>query len=138
MAGLIDAGHTEIDPDTKTPLLILASCPVDTRNAGKTRLSGKLDIRISPGSLAYRIYRRKNIAEPFQCNYELNPEYREKLESYGLRVSGTSVEGGARIVELPENYFFIATGFLPQMNSKPEKPHPLFIAFLRNVIEKQR
>jgi len=120
------------------PLLVLASCPVDTRNAGKTRLSGKLHISISPDSLAYQIYRKKNITESFQCNYELNPEYRERLESCGLRVSGTSEDGGTRIVELPQNRFFIGTGFIPQMNSKPGKPHPLFIAFLRYIIEKQR
>ena len=102
---------------------------------GGTRLAGKLKLSVSLDSLAYQIYRKKNIAESFQCNYELNPEYRESLESYGLKVSGINDNGRARIIELPDKRFFIATGFLPQLNSKPDKPHPLFIAFLRAMSE---
>ncbi len=135
MAGLRNAGHTESDPDTETPLLVLASCPVDANPAKGTRLSGKLKMSLIPGTLAYRIYKRKNISESFQCNYELNPEYRERLESHGLKVSAVSENGGARIIELPKNRFFIGTGFLPQLNLKPDKPHPIFTSFLQSVIE---
>ena len=136
MAGLRSAGHTESDPDTETPLLVLASCPIDANPAKGTRLSGRLKMSLIPDTLAYRIYQKRNISESFQCNYELNPEYRERLESHGLKVSATSENGGARIIELPESRFFIGTGFLPQLNSKPGKPHPIFTSFLKSVIEK--
>jgi len=65
------------------------------------------------------------------CNYELNPEYRERLENSGLKVSGVSDNGGARIVELPDHRFFIATGFLPDMSSEENRPHPLIVAYLK-------
>ena len=65
------------------------------------------------------------------CNYELNPVYREKLETGGLKVSGVSLEGGARIIELPDHRFFIATGFLPEISSEENRPHPLIAAFLK-------
>ena len=115
---------------------MLASCPVDASPTKGTRLSGKLKMSVIPGTLAYRIYKKSNISESFQCNYELNPEYREQLESRGLKVSAISENGGARIIELTEKRFFIGTGFLPQLNSRPDKPHPVFISFLQNVIEK--
>jgi hypothetical protein len=51
-----DAGHTETDPETATPLLVLASCPVDNRTDGTPRLSGKLQIRIMTDSKAYEAY----------------------------------------------------------------------------------
>ncbi len=124
-----DAASTEDDPNTKTPLLTLAYCTVD--KPGERRLSGKLKIKIEPDTLAYRIYGKTDIEEPFNCNYELNPDYREKLEKAGLKVSGVSETGGARIIELQGHPFFMATGFVPQFNSEKGKPHPLIVEFLR-------
>jgi CTP synthase (UTP-ammonia lyase) len=130
VAGIKEAGHAEEEPDTAVPLLILASCQVDSRPEGTPRLWGKLKIGISPDSLAFRIYQRLRVEEAFNCNYELNPLYRDKLESSGLKVSGVSEAGGARIIELPDHRFFIATGFLPQISSAENSPHPLIVAYL--------
>jgi CTP synthase len=94
----------------------------------------KLKIKIKAGSLAYKIYGKKNIEESFNCNYELNREYRKTLESHGLVVSGVSSNNGTRIIELPTNDFFIATGFLPQMDSQAGSPHPLFTAFIKIIM----
>jgi CTP synthase len=115
--------------------LILASCPVDSRPAGAPRLWGGLKIRISPDSLAFRIFQSKIIEEPFNCNYELNPAYRAMLEKTGLRVSGVTAEEGTRIVELPDHHFFVATGFIPQLNSKEKRPHPLIVSFLEAALK---
>jgi len=114
---------------------VLASCPVDSRPEGSPRLWGKLRIKVSAGSLASRIYRKTEVSGPFNCNYELNPKYREQMESAGLKVSGVSEDGGARIVELPGRDFFIATGFLPQLDSGVNKPHPLIVAYLKAASE---
>jgi CTP synthase (UTP-ammonia lyase) len=48
-------------------------------------------------------------------------------------VSGISDDGGARIVELPDHRFFIGTGFVPQLSSSPNNPHPLIAAFLNTA-----
>lgn len=135
VSGLADAGHAEEDPDTATPLLILAACPVDGRPQGAPRLWGGIKINISPDSLAFSIYRSPTIKEMFTCSYELNPAYRDTLEKNGLRVSGISEDGGTRIVELPEHRFFIATGFVPQLSSEEDRPHPLIIACLKAAAE---
>lgn len=129
-----EAGHMEEDPDTRYPLLVLAACPVDSRPAGSPRLSGGLKIRVSPGSLAYRCYGRNEVEEPFNCNYELNPGYQDTLVKAGLRISGVSMTGNARIVELPDHKFYLGLGFVPQMNSSFEKPHPLITAFLKAAL----
>jgi CTP synthase len=92
-----------------------------------------MKISLIPNTMAYKIYRKRNIRESFNCNYELNPEYRGELECHGLLVSGLSDAGRARIIELPDKHFYVATGFLPQLNSKPDKPHPLFLSYLRSV-----
>ena len=115
-------------------MLVLASCLVDNRPEGASRLWGKLKIKVSPESLAFHIYQQSEIEEAFNCSYELNPVFREKLEVTGMRVSGVSDDGGARIIELPDHRFFIATGFLPQLNSEETRPHPLITAYLKTAL----
>jgi CTP synthase (UTP-ammonia lyase) len=115
--------------------LVLVSCPVEDRPDNAPRLWGKLKIKLSPGSLAYSIYRKNESYESFNCNYELNPVFRGKLEAAGLNVSGETEDGGARIIELPGYPFFIATGFQPQLSSEPDNPHPLIVAFLQAAVQ---
>ena len=104
MAGIRDAGNTEYDEDTPTPLIVLASCPVPDRPDDAPLLSGKLRIRLSPDSLAFRIYRLPEITEEFNCNYELNPAYRDVIEAEGLRVSGTGEDGGLESSNSPATF----------------------------------
>jgi CTP synthase len=75
------------------------------------------------------------VTEAFTCGYELNSAYRGRLESSGLKVSGVSADGGARIIELPDHNFFLATGFLPQYTSESGKPHPLIITYLEAALK---
>lgn len=82
-------------------------------------------VAIVPGTLAARLYGAAQAIEPFYCNYGLNPDYRGPLERAGLVVSGTGPEGEVRIVELASHPFFLATLFVPQARSAPERPHPV-------------
>ena len=134
--GLTEAGHTESDPQAIIPLLTLAACPVEGRDAGSPRLTGKLKVSLTPDSLAYAVYQQDEVSEAFNCNYELNPDYRGVMEMSGIVVSGVSPDGGARIIELPNaaHPFYLATGFLPQLSSSPGKPHPVVTALLQNAL----
>jgi CTP synthase len=135
VGGLPEAGNIEDNPDTEYPLLVLVSCPVDSRAPGDPRLSGGLQIEIIPGTLAHAVYQRTSIEEKFSCNYELNPKFMHTLAEAGLNFSGLSQVGEARIVELPGHSFYLGTGFLPQLSSLPLKPHPLIVAFLRAALK---
>lgn len=128
--GQEEVGHPEYDADVSNPLFILVSHPVDNRPEGAPRLWGKLYIKVTTGSLAFRIYRRADTLEIFNCNYELNPDFNETLEKSGLKISGVTEDGGARIIEMTNHPFFIATGFMPQLTSEETRPHPMIIAFL--------
>jgi CTP synthase (UTP-ammonia lyase) len=82
-------------------------------------------VAIVPGTLAARLYGAGQVTEPYYCNYGLNPEYRGRLERAGLATSGTGADGEVRIVELTAHPFFLATLFVPQARSAPERPHPV-------------
>ena len=58
------------------------------------------------------------------------------LEKNGLICSGTSPDGSlVEIVEIPEHKFFIAGQFHPEFKSRPDKPAPLFVEFVKAIVE---
>jgi CTP synthase (UTP-ammonia lyase) len=77
------------------------------------------------------VYASGSATEKYYCRFGLNPDYIPALVQHGLRISGTDAEGEPRIVELPDNRFFVATLFVPQTASQADRPHPLVSAFLR-------
>jgi CTP synthase (UTP-ammonia lyase) len=87
-------------------------------------------VELAASSRVRQIYGADTADEMYQCSFGLNPEHRPALERAGLRVAGTDVEGTARVVELPEALFFVATLFLPQLSSAAGRPHPLLCAFV--------
>lgn len=133
-----DIGHQEYDPDISNPLFRLASCPVESRPEGTPRLWGNIKIKIIAGSLAYRVYRQEEIEEPYSCNFEMNPEYKEILEKCGVKISGTTENGSASIIELPDHTFYVATGYQPQLSSEESNPHPLISAYLEAVMKHKK
>ena len=86
-----------------------------------------------PGGEALR---RHDGIEDYYCNYGVNPEYHQRLEDSGLRVSGVGVDGEMRIVELPDHPFFLATLFLPQSRSTAAASHPLLVGYADAVRER--
>ena len=136
--GIKDAGHMEYDPNVSMPLIVPASCPVEDRPEGTPMLWGKLKIKVSPDSLVFRIYQQPEVEEWFQCNYELNPAFQDVIEAAGLRVTGLGENGEARIVELTNHRFFLATNFQPQLMSEEIRPHRLIVAYLEAVLNFRR
>ena len=129
--GVADAAHREYG-DEGSPWLIPAHCEVP--QPGAPRLAGQRTVTLKDGTAAREIWSVAQTQELFGCSYELNPEFRGDIEGAGLRVSGEDGDGAARVVELPRHPFFVATLFLPQMRSEPERPHPLFTAYVSAVI----
>jgi CTP synthase (UTP-ammonia lyase) len=127
-AGLAEADHSEYDPEVAVPLITLAACGVNP--AGGPRVSDLQPVWVEVGTRARRIYGSAEIEEGFACNYELNEAFEPVLTSRGLRISGRGARGEARVIELAEHPFYLATLFLPQLRSTDEAPHPLILAFL--------
>ncbi len=123
-----DAGHEEYG-GTDTPLISQVACAVP--GASGPALFGSQAIRLEPGTRVAAACGATALSEPFQCSYQVNPAFQSALAGAGLQISGWSAEGEARAVELPALRFFIASLFLPQHNSTPERPHPLIGAFVR-------
>ena len=74
------------------------------------------------------------VAEKFFCNYEVNPESEWAVIEAGFPIVARGEHGEARAIESPTHRFFIATLFLPQAGSTPERPHPLLEGYAAAVI----
>ncbi|MVP02530.1 CTP synthase [Paenibacillus lutrae] len=132
LANLEGANSSEINPVTPYPVIDLLPEQKDIENLGGTMRLGLYPCKIAEGSLAMSCYNDELVYERHRHRYEFNNEYREMIESAGLRISGTSPDGRlVEIVELPDHPWFLAVQFHPEFTSRPNRPQPLFREFVK-------
>lgn len=120
-----DAEHAEYNPYASKLVVNPLSCVL----AGQT-----LEIELNDkSSKVFEVFGTEKIWEKYYCNFGLNPEYQTELNDNGFKIVGTDDLREARILELTNHPFFIATLFVPQDNSTQGKPHKLINAFLTTV-----
>jgi CTP synthase (UTP-ammonia lyase) len=119
--GVEGAEHEESSPDASD--FAVVKLPVSLAEQ-------EHEVFFAPGSRVAKIYGVSAAVEPFFCSFGLNPKYRAAVEERGLAISGTGDDGAARVFELSEHPFFIATLYVPQARYTPESPHPLVTALV--------
>ena len=125
--GFEDAQHAEYDPYASRLFISELACSL----AGQT-----MPVSLEAGSLVADLYGSTRAEEQYYCNFGLNPEYQSALDRGGLRVTGFDRDGEARVLELVEHPFFLATLFVPQTSSLPERPHPIALGLLRAAMDR--
>ncbi len=134
--GLQDANSKEFDPETANPVITLLKEQESVTHKGATMRLGSWPCVLRPGTKAAEAYGRGEILERHRHRYEFNPGYREALEAAGMVVSGASPDGTlAEIVEIRDHPWFVGCQFHPEFQSKPTAPHPLFLGFIRAVLQ---
>jgi CTP synthase len=111
----------------------------ETSDMGGTLRLGAYPAVLQGNSQVVGIYGSTTISERHRHRYEVNINYKERLEQAGLLFSGMSPDGRLpEIVENPEHPWFIGVQFHPELKSKPFDPHPLFVSFIRAAVEQSR
>jgi CTP synthase len=107
---------------------------------GGTMRLGAYEAMLDAGSRVSEIYGGvRRISERHRHRYEVNVNYKSRLEAVGLRFSGMSPDGELpEIVEIPEHPWFIGVQYHPELKSKPFEPHPLFAGFIRAALDQSR
>ncbi|MCX6765870.1 MAG: CTP synthase [Candidatus Moranbacteria bacterium] len=142
--GLKDAHTTEINRDTKNPVIDIMpeqKKNLEDRNYGATMRLGIYPAVLKKGTLAYRAYGKKIISERHRHRWEVNPEHIDRLEKGGLVFSGKSPDRRLmEIAELPQSVhpFFLGTQFHPEFTSSLLKSHPLFLEFMKACRENKK
>lgn len=124
----------EFDQSTPHPVIDLMPEQKEITDLGGTMRLGLYPCQLKPGTVARKAYGIARVQERHRHRFELNNHYRPQLEANGLICSGLSPDGKlVEIVELKGYPFMLGTQFHPEFLSRPTRPHPLFIQFVRAV-----
>lgn len=135
VAGLGDAHSSEFDAVTPEAVIDLLPEQKNIEDLGGTMRLGAYPCVLTEGSLAANAYGEREIAERHRHRYEVNNDFRDTLVKAGLRISGTSPDGRlVEIVELADHPWFVGTQFHPELKSRPNRPQPLFRAFIQAAL----
>lgn len=138
VCGMKDANSTEFVPDTPYPVIDLMADQADVTEKGGTMRLGTYPCKLLEGSVARSLYDNNEIIyERHRHRYEVNNDFRAKLEEKGLVFSGTSPDNRlVEIIELKDHPYFEATQAHPEFKSRPIRPHPLFMGLIKAALKK--
>jgi CTP synthase len=133
--GYEDANSTEFNPSTGYPVIDLMPDQHDLTDMGGTMRLGLFPCQLQPGTRAAKAYGKVEVLERHRHRFEFVNVYRDAMEEAGMRFSGLSPdERLVEIAELIDHPFMLGTQFHPEFLSRPNRPHPLFVAFIEAVM----
>ncbi len=135
-----EPNSTEFDISTEYPIIDLMPDQRDIADMGGTMRLGVYPCRLAPDTIAARAYQNMGfgeiISERHRHRFEFNNQYRKQMMEAGMIFSGLSPdERLVEIVELADHPFMIGSQFHPEFKSRPNKPHPLFRAFIEASVK---
>jgi CTP synthase len=139
VCGIVGANSTEFDPRSPAPVIdILPEQKKIEGLGGNMRLGGK-DVILKPNTLVSRLFNNASqIRLRFRHRYEVDPKYIDRLEQGGLIFSGKAPNHPImQVLELPQEVhpFFLGTQAHPELTSRPLRPQPMFLGFIKAAVE---
>ena len=129
-----DANSLEFDENTKTPVINIMEDQVNVTQKGATMRLGKYPCTLDIGTKSYDAYKENLIYERHRHRYEFNNDYRNMAIDNGLKIAGVSPDNRlVEIIEIEKNKWAVGVQFHPELKSRPNRPHPLFKAFVHAV-----
>ncbi|GAA0078851.1 CTP synthase [Clostridium sp. CTA-5] len=136
--GYEGANSSEIDPDTKYPVIDLMPEQKDVEEMGGTMRLGVYPCKLEENSNSSELYKDELIYERHRHRYEFNNEFRKQIVESGMNIVGTSPDGRlVEIVEVEDHPWYVAVQFHPELKSRPNKPHPLFKGFISAALNEK-
>jgi CTP synthase len=127
----METNSSEFDPNCPQPVISLLSEQEGVKDMGGTMRLGAYPCKLKQESKAYDAYGKELISERHRHRYEFDGRYKKAFEENGCLITGTHPELGlVEIVEVEDHPWMVGVQFHPEFLSKPDKPHPLFSAFI--------
>ena len=127
-----DANSSEFDRGSEYPIIDLMLDQRAITDMGGTMRLGLYPCELQPGSKAAAAYSESRVEERHRHRFEFNNAYREEYENGGMVFSGLSPDGKlVEIAEIKDHPFMVGSQFHPEFLSRPMKPHPLFVGFVK-------
>jgi len=132
---LAGANSTEFDANPRHPVINMMEEQKKILDKGATMRLGSYDCALTPGTLAAKAYGVASVRERHRHRYEVNNAYVDQLKRAGMVISGINARRNlVEIIELKNHPWFVAVQFHPEFQSKPNRAHPLFAAFIGAAI----
>jgi CTP synthase len=127
----------EFDHQTVHPVIDLMLEQREITDMGGTMRLGLYPCHLQNGTISASLYEDSIVEERHRHRFEFNNEYRKAFEEKGLVYAGLSPDGNlVEIVENKNHPFMVGTQFHPEFLSRPDRPHPLFVGFVRSVCQR--
>lgn len=137
VCGLDDANTTEVNKNTKHPVIDILPEQKAVKDMGGTMRLGAYPALLKKGSVVHKLYGSEKVFERHRHRYEVNPEYHDVLEKKGLVFSGMSPDRKlVEFIELPGHPYFVGTQAHPELKSSLLKPAPLFYGLVEACVKK--
>ena len=108
---------------------------INSDKGGTMRL-GAYEAILKEGSKIKKIYSKEKISERHRHRYEVNTNYLDIFIKNGFEYSGMSPDNILpEVLESKDHPWFIGVQFHPELKSRPQEPHPLFVSFIKNCIK---
>lgn len=135
--GSDQVNSSEFDRSTPHPVIDLMLEQKVVKDMGGTMRLGLYPCQLQPGTIAAKSYGVKKVEERHRHRFEFNNSYREQFGAHGMVFSGLSPDKTlVEIAEIKDHPFMLGTQFHPEFLSRPTRPHPLFLAFMRAAAQK--
>ena len=135
--GLSGAHSTEFNPSTLHPVIDLMESQRDVTDMGGTMRLGAYIAELKEGSQVATAYGKTIVSERHRHRYEFNPKFRKRFDESKFVCSGESPDVRlVEFIELPSHPFWIGTQAHPEFKSRPDRPAPLFTAFISAVADR--
>jgi CTP synthase len=143
--GLAGAHSTEFNESAEYPVIALINEWIE--RSGNTQLRDKFsdiggtmrlgaqECLIEENTLAYSCYKQSKILERHRHRYEFNNEFIDMFNKSGLKISGKSIDGLIEMIEIDSHPWFFGCQFHPEFTSNPRDAHPLFVSYVKKIIE---
>jgi CTP synthase len=136
--GLEGANSTEMEPNAPFKVIDIMEEQKNITNMGGTMRLGEYECILRKGSKVFEVYGRQTIYERHRHRYELNNEYKERLEAAGMTCAGENPETNlVEAVEVPALKWYVGVQFHPEYNSTVVNPNPLFIGFIKAATDRR-
>lgn len=133
--GYEGANSSEIDPNTKYPVIDLMVDQQEIENLGGTMRLGLYPCKLDKNSIVASEYDEILVNERHRHRYEFNNKFREEIVEKGMNITGTSPDDRlVEIVEVKDHPWYVSVQFHPELKSRPNNPHSLFKGFIRAAI----
>ncbi|MBR4748256.1 MAG: CTP synthase [Abditibacteriota bacterium] len=136
LCGLDKANSIEVDSKTPHPIVCARPSVSKYDNYGPCMRLGSFPCRLEEGSVIKSIYGSELIYERHRHRYDLNNKYKAALAEAGMLCTGFSPDNTiVEVIERRDHPFFVGVSYNPEYKSRPDVPHPLFLAFIKKAFE---